>query len=125
EAVLVTPLDFRRHLGAGRRLPVGLLLLENERLVLLGVDLDLEEVGRRPRARARDDLDGLAGGELPVHAGRRDADALLAAAHAQPVKLRSVEELREDRRNLLSDDAGAVVGDRDPEAARLARGGRR
>jgi hypothetical protein len=43
---------------------------ENLRLVLLGIDLDLEEVRGRSRAR-RDDLDGLAGRELTVHAGGR------------------------------------------------------
>src|SRR5439155_16474188 len=41
-------------------------------------------------------------------------------AHAQPMELGPVEELREYPRNLLADDAGAVVGDRNPEAARLA-----
>src|SRR5882724_2073203 len=124
-ALLVAPLDLHRHLGAARRLPVDLLLLQNQRLVLLGVDLDLEEMGGRSGAGARDDLDGLAGRELSVHAGRGDADALLAAAHPEPMELRSVEELRENRRNLLPDDAGAVVGDRDPEPGGLARGRRR
>src|SRR6266446_6257807 len=60
-----------------------------------------------------------------LHAGRRDADPLLAATHAQPVELRTVEELGEDRRNLLADDAGAVVADGHPEARRLAGGRRR
>src|SRR5207247_1054712 len=96
-------------------------LLEDQRLVLLGVDLDFEVVGRRPRAGTRDDLDRLAGRELPVHAGRRDADALLSSAHAEAMELGAVQELREDPRNLLANDAGAVVGDGDPEAARLAR----
>src|SRR5262249_60736733 len=108
-------------LGAARRLPLDLLLLEDQRLVLLGVDLDLEEVGRRPGAGARDDLHGLAGRELAVHAGGRDADPLLAAAHAEPVELRAVEKLREDRRELLPDDAGAVVGGREAGGACLAR----
>jgi hypothetical protein len=56
-----------------------------------------------------DDLHRLAGGEHAVHAGGRDADALLAAAHPQPVKLRPIEQLAEDQRDLLADDAGAVV----------------
>src|SRR5262249_60620436 len=118
--LLGAPLDLERHLGPARRLPVDLLLLEDERLVLLGVDLDFEVVSLGPGARARDDRDGLAGGELAVHAGGRDADALLTAAHAQPMELGTVEELREDRRNLLANDPGAVVGHRDPEAGRLA-----
>ena len=52
--------------------------------------------------------------------GRGDTDALLPAAHAQPVELRAVEQLGEDRRNLLADDAGPVVDDGDPEARGLA-----
>src|SRR5262249_23684127 len=89
--------------------------------VLLGVDLNFEVVGGRPRAGARDDLDGLAGRELPVHAGCRDADTLLPSAHAEPMELGAVQELREDPWNLLADDAGAVVGDRDAKARGLAR----
>src|SRR5262249_3002284 len=53
-------------------------------------------------------------------ARRRDADALLAAAHAQAVELRPVEELGEDGRDLLADDAGTVVAHRDAEARGLA-----
>src|SRR5437899_1065222 len=124
-ALLVAALDFHRHLGAARRLPVDLLLLQNQRLVLLGVYLASAVLGGRSPARPRDDLNRLAGRELTVHPGRRDADALLAAAHAQPVEFRSVQELREDRRDLLSDDTGAVVGHGDAKAARLARGRRR
>jgi hypothetical protein len=119
-ALLIAPLDLERHLGAPRVLPVDLLVLEDPRLVLLGVDLDLEVVRARPRARARRDLYRLAGRELRVHPGGGDADPLLATAHAQPVELRAVEELGEDRGNLLADDAGAVVADRDAEAGRLA-----
>ena len=36
------------------------------------------------------------------------------------MELRAVEELGEDRRNLLTDDAGTVIGDRDTEAGCLA-----
>src|SRR5207253_8353585 len=82
---------------------------------------DLEVMDGRSRAGAGGDLDGLAGGELSIHAGCRDADSLLSSAHAQPVELGPIQELREYRGDLLADDAGAVVGDRDPEAARLAR----
>jgi hypothetical protein len=81
-ALLVPPLDLERHLRAARALPVDLLALEDPRLVLLGVDLDFEVVRGGPRPGARGDLHRLAGRELGVHAGRGDADALLAAAHA-------------------------------------------
>ena len=118
---LIAAFDFERHLGAAMVFPVDLLLLEDPRLVLLGVDLHFEVVRRRPRAGARDDLHRLAGGQLRVHAGRRYADALLAAAHAQPMKFRPVEQLGEDPRDLLAHDAGAVVDHGDPEAVRLAR----
>src|SRR5256712_5796672 len=119
--LLVTALDLHGHLGPAGELPGDLLLLQNPRLVLLGRDLDFEVVRGRPRTGAGDDGDGLAGRELPVHAGRRDADALLPSAHAQPMKLGPIEQLREDPWNLLADDAGAIVGDRDPEATGLAR----
>src|SRR2546426_337807 len=104
--LLVTALDLHGHLGSAGELPGDLLLLQNPRLVLLGVDLHFEVVRGRPRTGAGDDLDGLAGRELPVHAGRRDADALLPSAHAQPMELRPIEQLREDPWNLLADDAG-------------------
>src|SRR5215813_9394169 len=119
-AFLVAPLDLQGDLGAALVLPVDLLALEDPRLVLLGVDLHFEVMGGRPRARARNDLHRLARGELGVHARRRDADALLAAAHAQAVELRPVEELGEDGRDLLADDAGTVVAHRDAEARGLA-----
>src|SRR6267378_1552983 len=123
-SLLVTTFDFHGHLGPAGELPGNLLLLQNQRLVLLGIDLDFEVVRGRPRAGAGGDLDGLAGRELAIHAGRRDADALLSPAHAQPMELGPIQQLGEDRWNLLADDPGAIVGDRDPEAARLARRGR-
>jgi hypothetical protein len=58
-----------------------------------------------------DDLDRLAGRQHAVHAGGADADPLLAAAHPQPMELRAVQQLAEDQRNLLLDDARAVVLD--------------
>ena len=64
----------------------------------------------------RHDLDRLAGGQQAVHAGGADADALLAAAHPQAVELRAVEQLAEDQRDLLLEDAGAVVLHADLEA---------
>ena len=69
----------------------------------------------------RDDLHRLAGREHAVHAGGADADALLAAAHPQAVELRAVEQLAEDQRNLLLDDARAVVLHADLEAIGAGR----
>jgi hypothetical protein len=124
-ALLVPPLDLERHLRAAMALPVDLLVLEDPRLVLLGVDLHLEVVRRRPGAGAGDDLHRLPGGELCVHAGRGDADPLLPAAHAQAMELRAVQQLGEDRGDLLAHDARAVVDDGDPKPCRLAGGRRR
>jgi hypothetical protein len=106
-------------------LPVDLLVLEDPRLVLLGVDGHLEVVGRGPGPGARGDLHRLACRELRVHAGGGNADALLATAHAQPVELGAVEQFGEDRRDLVAHDAGAVVDDGDAEARGLAGRGRR
>src|SRR4029434_8563755 len=102
-------------------LPLDLLLFENARLVLLGVDLDFEIVRRRSRARARGNLQRLAPFQLRVHASGADADALLAAAHTQAMKFRAVEQLCEDRRNLLAHDAGAVIDHGNPKTGRLTR----
>src|SRR4029450_810610 len=106
-ALLVAALDLHGDLRPAGRFPLDLLLLENQRLVLLGVDLDFEEMRGRPRAGARDDLDGLAGRELAVHAGGRDADALLTAPHAKPAETGAVEELGEDRRGMAPGGSGA------------------
>jgi hypothetical protein len=122
-ALLVASLDLQGHLGPSLALPVDLPALEDSRLVLLGIDLDLEVVGGGAGGGPRGDLHRSAGRQLGVHAGRRDPDALLAAAHAQPVELGPVEQLGEDRRNLLPDDARTVVDDREAEPRRLARRG--
>src|SRR5262249_2553304 len=58
---LVAPFDLEGHLGAPVVFPLNLLLLENTRLVFLGIDLHFEVVRRRSRAGTRDDLHGLAG----------------------------------------------------------------
>src|SRR5262245_62507130 len=103
-------------------LPIDLLFFKNPRLVFFGIDLDFEVVSGRPRAGARGDLNRLAGCQLGIHAGSGYPDALLPAAHAQPMKFGPVEKLGEYRRNLLSDNAGAVVDHGYPEAIRLTWG---
>src|SRR5207244_8728942 len=62
--LLVTTLDFHGHLGSPLGLPGDLLLLQNLRLVLLGIDLDLEVMGGRSRPCAGDDVEGLSGSGL-------------------------------------------------------------
>jgi hypothetical protein len=113
DGVLLHQLDARL---ARRNVDAGPLAVEDFRLVGLGVDPQLGVVGRVPGVDPRDDLHRLAGGEHAIHAGRRDADALLAAAHPQPVKLGTVEQLAEDQGDLLGDDARAVVLDAHPVA---------
>src|SRR6266436_1845058 len=121
---LVAAFNFERHLGAAMVFPFDFFFLKNPRLVFLGIDLDFEVVSGSPRAGARGDLYRFTGRQLRIHAGRRYADALLSAAHAQPMEFGPVEELGEYARDLLADDAGAIVDHRYPEAIRLARGRR-
>ncbi len=115
---LVDPLDAMLFdvvgaLFAGRNVDSFPFAVEDSGLVLLGVDLDFVVVGRFPGRDFRDDFDRLAGGLHAVHAGGADADALLAATLAQAVELGAVEQLAEDQRDLLLEDAGAVVLDAD------------
>ena len=118
-------IHLERDLRAARPIPFDLLALVDEGLVLPGVDLDFEVMRGGPGAGARDDLHRLAGGELAVHPGGGNPDALLPAALPQAVELGSIEQLREDPWNLLAHDTGAVVGDRDAETRSLARRWRR
>ena len=116
EPALVDALQLDFHPRALRHVPLDRLLLEDLRLVLGGVDDDLVVVSRLLGRDAGGDADRLAGGQVAVHAGRADADALLASAHLQPVELAAVEQLAEDAGYLLPDDARAVVRHRDAEA---------
>ena len=65
--------------------------------------------------RAALDNDRLAGGELAVHSRGADADALLASALTQTMKLGAVKKLAKNARNLSLDDTRPIVGDFDPE----------
>ncbi len=118
--LLIPSLDFEGHLSPPVVLPIDLLVLKNPRLVFLRVDLDLEVMGGRLGAGAGNNLHRLARRQLRVHARGGYADSLLSAAHAQTVKFGTVEKLREYPRNLLADDAGAVVDHGNPETVRLA-----
>ena len=119
-ALLVAPLDLEGHLGAALVRPSRSSCSRRSGARSSWCRSAPRSSGRRPRAGARGDLHRLAGGDLGVHAGGGDADALLAPAHAQAMELRAVEELGEDGRDLLADDAGAVVDDGDAEAGGLA-----
>src|SRR5581483_11596421 len=78
-------------------------------LIAFGVDLNFEVMRRLPCRRHRDDLYGFAGRQHAVHSRGADTDAFLAAAHTEPVKFRSVQQLSENEWNLFLDDAGPVV----------------
>ena len=71
---------------AGRQIDPLALAVEDLGFVGFGVDPQFVVVGRFLGRGLRDDLHRLAGGEHPIHAGRRDADPLLAAAHAQAME---------------------------------------
>ena len=85
------------------------LAVEDLGLIGFGVDPQFGIVGGMLGVDLGDDLHRLARGEHAVHAGGRDADPLLAAAHPQPVELRPVEQFAEDQRDLLADDTRPVV----------------
>ncbi len=106
---LVGPDQLDFHPGPVRGLPVDDPVGDDLGRVLTGVDLDLVVVGGLSRAGAGGDDDGLPGGEQPVHPGRRNPDPLLPARLLEDVKLRSVQELAEDLRDLRLDDPGPVV----------------
>ena len=102
--------------AVGRNLDAFAPAVEDLGHVPLRVDLDFVVMGRLALGDLRDDFDRLAGGHQAVHAGRADADALLAAAHPHAMELRAVEQLAEDQRDLLLDDARPVVLHADFEA---------
>ena len=79
----------------------------------LGVHRQFDVLGGLLRAGAGVNHHGLAGGDQAVHAGRGDANALLAAGHFQAVELGPEEEPAEDVLDLSAGDARAVVDDGD------------
>ncbi len=99
--------------------PVGGAFLDEVRLVALRVDAEVDLERGPPLADLAGDDDRLAGRQLAVEPRGADADALLAARLLETVKLRPVEELGEDLRDLRLDDAGAVVLHDDPEPGGL------
>ena len=110
----------RARFSRGNVLPVT-AAVQDLGQVAFRIDLDLVVVCRFAGRNLGDDLHWLAGRQHAVHAGGADADALLAAAHSQAVKLRAVEQLAEDQRDLLLEDARAVVLDADLEAVDAGR----
>jgi hypothetical protein len=92
-----------------------LFVLDDLGRIKPGVDVHFVVMSGLSLTGARPDADRLTGGELAVHGGGRDADALLPTALFQGVEFGAVEELREDLRNLRLDDAGAIVLNGDPK----------
>ena len=124
EALALLPVGDDLELDARAVLLVPLrerLVVGDHRLVLPRVELDLEHVGRLGLPDPARHADRLARGDLAVHRGRGDADALLAATLLEAVELRPVEQLAEDLRHLVLHDAGPVVLDDDQEAALALR----
>src|SRR5690349_18245795 len=100
--------------------PLNFLVLKDPRLVFLRVDLDFKVMRSRFWAGSGNNLDRFARRELRIHARCRNTDSLLAAAHPEPMKLRPVEKLGENLRDLIPNDSRTVVDYRDSEPARLA-----
>src|SRR5262249_45484845 len=67
------------------------LVVGDNRLVLAGVELDVEYVGGLLLPHAARDADGLASGELAVHRGRGDPYALLTTSLFKSMKLTAVQ----------------------------------
>ena len=72
--------------------PFQVRLLVEFRAVLRGIDGDEHPGGELFAAHATDDVQGLAGGELGIHAGRGNAHALLSAGLAELMELGTVNE---------------------------------
>src|SRR5262245_55740368 len=83
--------------------------IDDFRLVALRVDLNLEIMRGFFRRYLGDDLHRFTRREHAVHSCGADADALLAAAHAQAMEFGSVKQFAEDQWNLLLDDTGTIV----------------
>ncbi len=113
--------DILRPLFARRNVVAFAPAVENLGKVLLRVDLNFVVVGRLALRDLGNDLHWLAGREHAVHAGRADADPLLAAAHPQAMELRAVQQLAEDQWDLLFQNARAVVLHADFETVRTGR----
>ena len=79
-------LNFQRDLRALELVPFDLFVLVHKRFIFLGIDLDFEEVSGCSRPGPGNDFDWFSGRELTIHAGRGNADALLAAAHTKAMK---------------------------------------
>ena len=114
-AFLITAFERDRDAGAGGQIEFAFLVEDDLGSVAGGVDLDMVVAGGFLGTGAGDDLHRFARGQEAIHAGGADADALLAAAHLEGVKLAAVQKPGEDIRHLLLDDAGAVVFDGDGE----------
>jgi len=93
--------------------------VDDLRLVLLGIDLELEVVDWRAFGGLREDLHRPTGREHAVHPRGADADPLLASALSQTVEFAPVEKLTEDQGDLLFDDSRPVVLDRDAKTPGL------
>ena len=129
-AALEAGFDGDRDFGAVRRFVAGVVepgiesfVGDDFGAVFLGVHLELEAMGGLVAGGSAGDADGLAGRQQAVHTRGGDADALLAAAHAEAVEFAAVEEPAKDVGDLGLDDAGPVVADGDAEARGVGDGG--
>ena len=115
-AAHVARLDDELDLGAVRRVPERDVLGDHPRLVLLGVDDELQDVRGLLLLHLRGDPRRAGRREVGVEDGGGDPDPLLAAGLPVRMKARAVEEPGEDVRDLATEDPGPRVGHRDPKA---------
>ncbi len=108
-AASITRNELNLHARAVFRCPWDGLFVHDVGLVAFRIDSQVNlKRGTSPPRTARDD-DRFSGCQLPVETGRTDPDALLSPRLLQSVKLRAVEKLSEDFRDLWLHDAGSVV----------------
>src|SRR6516165_7406976 len=92
-----------------RTVPFQLLLPVNVRLVFRGVDGHKHFRCKLIAFYATDDMQRFSDCELSIHASSRNPHALLAAALAELVEFRAIEEFSENARDLGFDNSRAVV----------------
>ena len=110
----VSRLQLELDARAVRAVPQDDVLRVDPRLVLLGVEEDLEEVRGVLFLDLRGDPRWPRGGQVRVEDRGGDPDTLLPSGLPMGVEPGAVEQLPEDVRDLPPKDPRPVVGDRDP-----------
>ena len=110
-----TALELQLNSCSVRENPVNLLMRQNLRLVVLGLDGKRHLVCRTRGVGSGNDGGRLAGCQLCIENCRRYSDTLLTAGLSYLVETGTVEQFCIDRRHLLRDDSRAIVFDNHAE----------